>query len=211
VTSGRLGAPDWMEPQQRRKIYEAVAALPDRIGRRKSLIWGLGAPADHGRKGEELLLARMPQGCRRRMVIGAGHAEVLQQGVLGVMLPARDQGTLYVTDHRLALVGNRRRIQGEWQYADCSAVRVMPSCDGIQIVQGDAAVDADYVLRHVNPALTRPFNPDPPLKWPRQRVGTREYPSEQGEYVLSRVVFIRKERHSLDASFSQLPGHLRDV
>ena len=45
-------------------------------------------------------------------------------------------------------------------------------------------------------------SPDPPLKWPRQRVGTREYPSEQGEYVLSRVVFIRKERHSLDASFS---------
>lgn len=55
------------------------------------------------------------------------------------------------------------------------------------------------------------LNPDPPLKWRRQRVGTREYPSEQGEYVLSRVVFIRKEGHSLDASFSQLSGHLRDV
>lgn len=38
---------------------------------------------------------------------------------------------------------------------------------------------------------------------------TREHPSEQGEYGLSRVVFNRTEGHPLDASFSQVPGHLR--
>jgi hypothetical protein len=43
------------------------------------------------------------------------------------------------------------------------------------------------------------------------RVGAREYPSGQGEYDVSRVGFIRKEGHSLNASFSWFPGHLRDV
>ena len=43
------------------------------------------------------------------------------------------------------------------------------------------------------------------------RVGACEYPSEQGEYDLSGVGFIRKEGHSLKADFSQFPSHLRDV
>jgi transposase len=45
------------------------------------------------------------------------------------------------------------------------------------------------------------------LEW----VGAREYPSDLGEYDLSRVVFKQIEGHPRDASFSQFPSHLRDV
>jgi len=72
---------------------------------------------------------------------------------------------------------------------------------GGAFVFGDKAMEArniaaqqaaGYAAAHPQPRSTGDL-------WSRWRVVTGEYPSEQGEYDLSRVVFIRKEGHPLNA------------
>lgn len=139
------------------KIWDTVATVPYRIADRKSQRWGLGGPPDRGQYGDELNITRMQQVCRRRMLVGAGATDIQNHAFLDNPNATKATGTLYVTDSRLVLMGNRHRVQGQWWFKDCSSVRVMDSLDGIEIVQQVGSREADYVLYVPNPYLTKSF------------------------------------------------------
>lgn len=111
---------------------------------------GLGQP-DYD-PGERLLL-RLPQTARRRIAIDADRAAIDRREFLDGPSALRTQGTLYVTDRRATLMGNRRRLLGEWRWDTHAEVKVIYGWAGVRFVARDGDTESDAALHVYRPLV----------------------------------------------------------
>lgn len=109
---------------------------------------GLGQP-DYD-PGERLLL-RLPQTARRRIAVDADRDAVQRREFLDDPSALRTQGTLYVTDRRATLMGNRRKLLGEWRWDAHAAVKVIYGWAGVRFIVRDGDTDSDAALHVFRP------------------------------------------------------------
>ena len=111
---------------------------------------GLGQP-DYD-PGERLLL-RLPQTARRRIAVDADRAAIDRREFLDDPSALRTQGTLYVTDRRATLMGNRRRLLGEWRWDTHAEVKVIYGWAGVRFVARDGDTESDAALHVYRPLV----------------------------------------------------------
>ncbi len=109
---------------------------------------GLGQP-DYD-PGERLLL-RLPQTARRRIAIDADRAAIERREFLDDPSPLHTQGTLYVTDRRATLMGNRRKRLGEWRWDTHAEVKVIYGWAGVRFIAHDGDTESDAALHVYRP------------------------------------------------------------